>query len=41
MGRFLGEFPTRRMLQSIADEKKLNIRVKTREDAIKVIKAFL
>jgi len=38
---FLGEFPTRRILQKIADEKNMNIRVKTREDAIKVIRAFL
>lgn len=38
MVTFLGEFPTRRMLQSIAEEKNLRIKVKTREDAINVIK---
>ncbi|AIU69638.1 hypothetical protein TEU_04400 [Thermococcus eurythermalis] len=38
---FLGEFPTRRMLQGIADEKNMNIRVRTREDAIRVIKALM
>ncbi|WP_048811047.1 hypothetical protein [Thermococcus gammatolerans] len=35
---FLGEFPTKRMLQIIAEEKNLGIKVKTREDAINVIK---
>ncbi len=39
--KFLGEFPTRRILQKIADEKNMNIRVKSREDSIRVIKAIL
>jgi len=38
MKNFLGEFPTRRMLQEIADEKGLKIKVRTEEDAIAIIK---
>ncbi|ASJ02639.1 hypothetical protein A3L09_04875 [Thermococcus profundus] len=35
---FLGEFPTRAMLQKLADEEGLNIKVKDKESAIEVIK---
>lgn len=35
--KYIGEFPTRAMLQKMADEKGLNIRVRTEEDAIRVI----
>lgn len=41
MPRFLGEFPRRKMIQSIAEEKDLTINVKTKEDAIRVIKSLL
>ncbi|WP_054839474.1 hypothetical protein [Thermococcus sp. JCM 11816] len=35
---FLGEFPTKAMLQKLADEKGLGIKVKDKESAIEVIK---
>ncbi|ASJ06461.1 hypothetical protein [Thermococcus pacificus] len=35
--RYLGEFPTRAMLQKMADEKGLGIRVRTEEDVIRAI----
>jgi hypothetical protein len=35
---FLGEFPTRAILQKLADEKGIGIKVKDKESAIEVIK---
>jgi hypothetical protein len=35
---FLGEFPTKAILQNLADEKGLGIKVKDKESAIEVIK---
>ncbi|MBP1911460.1 hypothetical protein [Thermococcus stetteri] len=35
---FLGEFPTKAMLQKLADEKGLGIKVKDKESAVEVIK---
>lgn len=35
---FLGEFPTKAILQKLADEKGLRIKVKDKESAIEVIK---
>ncbi|NJE05814.1 hypothetical protein E3E36_06585 [Thermococcus sp. M36] len=37
---FLGEFPTKKILQDIADEKGLGIRVRTTEDALTVIRSL-
>ncbi|NJF24789.1 hypothetical protein [Thermococcus sp. Bubb.Bath] len=35
---FLGEFPTRAILQKLADEKGLGIKVKDKESAVEAIK---
>lgn len=35
---FLGEFPTKAILQKLADERGLGIKVKDKESAIEVIK---
>ncbi|MDV3104511.1 hypothetical protein [Thermococcus waiotapuensis] len=35
--KYVGEFPTRAMLQKMADEKGLGIRIRTEEDAIKAV----
>ncbi len=35
--KYMGEFPTRAMLQKIADERGLGIRIRERKDAIRTI----
>ncbi len=37
---FLGEFPTKKILQDIADEKGLGIKVRTTEDALTVLRTL-
>ncbi|NJE00745.1 hypothetical protein [Thermococcus sp. JdF3] len=37
---FLGEFPTKKLIQDLADENGIEVRVRTKEDALTVLRSL-
>ncbi|WP_258083176.1 hypothetical protein [Thermococcus thermotolerans] len=37
---FLGEFPTKKLIQDLANENGIRVRVRTREDALNVLRSL-